>query len=721
MKIGLFADVDLNLVDGSSLWVESVAEAIQVYTPHTPVVLSRKELKDAGLLYQSLRRKGLLVLQPSDLGANPTGGVAGVLDSPGLRDIGLDVLLVRGLSAVLAAGARCLHCGQLWGYVTEFDANAYKSEGLIRDLRAAVQNVDWFLVQTEPARDFVAGLPGVPAAKLAVISPMIPKRYLRGRGDEFRRRSIVYAGKFAPDWGLLELHALAHEFSRAGEPMPIKVYGSRIHDPSEGRQFSKDLASVQSDPIIEWRGTISRDDVVRELRIADYCWAWRSRMLEDRTLELSSKVLEACAAGCLPICYPSAANLELLGEEYPLFARSADEAYASVRALERDPVALAELRSMIVNAVSNYIDSVVVRGLFRALLPPKLIASFSIGAGSRRERSKLLVAGHDLKFTEGIVRNLRLQFDVAEERWSGHDDREIRSSTVDQDVDCIWCEWCLGNAVHYSLRRLPHQTVVIRFHLQEFDTPYPEQVTIENVHKVIFVNEYHRQVAIGRFGWPVDKTAVVPNYVEPSAYLAQKSDDAYFNIAMIGIVPARKRLDRALDLIEHLRRTDERWTLWLKGKRPDDYPWIHNRPEELDYYQEIWSRLERTPALQAGVRLVDSGADVPQFLQNMGWVLSPSDFESFHLAIAEGACAGAVPIIWGWDAATSIYDEFIMVSSVEDAALRIMSTSFEEWRCKSDSSRLVASAQFAVQEISSRFFTVAVGLAPPHTALHEPT
>ena len=39
------------------------------------------------------------------------------------------------------------------------------------------------------------------------------------------------------------------------------------------------------------------------------------------------------------------------------------------------------------------------------------------------------------------------------------------------------------------------------------------------------------------------------------------------------------------------------------------------------------------------------------------YVLSPSDFESFHYSIAEGVASGCVPIIWPWDGAEEFYPD----------------------------------------------------------------
>jgi hypothetical protein len=50
------------------------------------------------------------------------------------------------------------------------------------------------------------------------------------------------------------------------------------------------------------------------------------------------------------------------------------------------------------------------------------------------------------------------------------------------------------------------------------------------------------------------------------------------------------------------------------------------------------------------------GGDVAAWLRRVGWVLSTSDDESFHLAPAEGMASGAVPALLPWPGADTIYD-----------------------------------------------------------------
>ncbi|MFC6669106.1 hypothetical protein [Marinobacterium aestuariivivens] len=58
----------------------------------------------------------------------------------------------------------------------------------------------------------------------------------------------------------------------------------------------------------------------------------------------------------------------------------------------------------------------------------------------------------------------------------------------------------------------------------------------------------------------------------------------------------------------------------------------------------------------------------------VGFILSPSDFESFHMAIGEGMLTGAMPIVWKWKGAEEIWKGFT-IESLADAKNLVLDSS----------------------------------------------
>ncbi len=66
------------------------------------------------------------------------------------------------------------------------------------------------------------------------------------------------------------------------------------------------------------------------------------------------------------------------------------------------------------------------------------------------------------------------------------------------------------------------------------------------------------------------------------------------------------------------------------------------------------------------------GNDVALFYRIVDHILSPSDYESFHYALADGVLSGCHPLVWPWQGAAAIYDPDWVVGSAEAAADRIL-------------------------------------------------
>lgn len=272
--------------------------------------------------------------------------------------------------------------------------------------------------------------------------------------------------------------------------------------------------------------------------------------------------------------------------------------------------------------------------------------------------AKIVVAGHDLKFASSLIDELQANgFEVLIDKWESHTKHdEEKSLAILGQADAVFCEWGLGNAVWYSNHVESHQKLVVRVHSQELFRPYLKQIATSSVDKFIFVGELIRSAAVTSHGVPRAKTIVIPNPVDTDALALPKTRNAEFGVGFVGIVPRSKRLDRALDVLEELQKTDSRFHLRVKGKTPEDYPWMANRPDEMEFYRAQYKRIEDMNLKNPGSVIFDGyGADMADWYRNVGSVLSTSDFESFHLTLADGAASEATPGSIAWPGADLIY------------------------------------------------------------------
>ena len=299
---------------------------------------------------------------------------------------------------------------------------------------------------------------------------------------------------------------------------------------------------------------------------------------------------------------------------------------------------------------------------------------------ARRER--VAVVGYNLKFIDQIVAHWRAMghFDVRVDEWPKFavNDPEQTADAVSW-ADTVVCEWCGPNAVYASRHKRPDQRLVIRLHRFELATPHWRDVDIEAVDVVVAVGPHYARLIAETTGWQHDKIVVVPNLVDDVTLHQPKLPSARFGIGLLGAVPARKRLDRAIDVIEGVRTHDPGFTLFVKSEQPSDLRWVWNNESERSYFEGVYERLEDT-RVGAGVVFDTYGPDVAAWFRKIGFLLSVSDDESFHLAPAEAMASGTVPLILPWPGARELYDETWLCDDVDAIVGRILALSSDETR-----------------------------------------
>ena len=186
-----------------------------------------------------------------------------------------------------------------------------------------------------------------------------------------------------------------------------------------------------------------------------------------------------------------------------------------------------------------------------------------------------------------------------------------------------------------------HQRLFIRFHRQEIETDYPAKINIDSVEKIVFVSPFFQSKAIELFEIPMHKTTFIPNYVKTDDFSISKTKNAKFTIGMLGIIPQMKRFDLGLDILRNLQQHDSRYNLRIKGKLPKDYEWMIKRELEMKWYESQFSRIQTDNQFINKVHFDDWGDDVAEWFENIGFILSVSDFEGTHQAVAEGTVSGS--------------------------------------------------------------------------------
>jgi glycosyltransferase involved in cell wall biosynthesis len=664
----VYGDVNLNILDGSAIWVQSMSEALSRAGVDVRVLL--KAPVETGRLVDPLRAlPGVSVVDPFTSGMTsertPLSADAAVslierLDGESPADL----IVVRGLRLVTVAAASPRLRGRLWTYLTDIPQSPLDIDDEQRDRLAAIASASrWMLCQTEELRSLIeASIPGT-GGRCVLWSPIVPAPAVAGLESttEGAPLRLVYTGKFAPLWNTLEMTRLPALLAEQGIAAEVHMVGDKIHDvPGDPEWSSRMRGALESTPGVVWHGGMPRQQAMALAASGDLGLSWRAPEM-DASLELSTKVLEFGVLGVPVLLNRTPMHESLLGADYPLFVADESDIASACAQIARDPELLAVLGRRITESVAPYRMEAATERL-RALLArtfpedPACVAAASQAVG---RPLRVVVASHDLKFFTRIQEHLaelpgvELRLDHWE-ALSVHD--SAASEAMAAWADVVICEWAGPNLVWYSRHKRAGQRLIVRLHRFELDAGWLADVRTEAIDQVVCVSPFYAQLTAARTEWPADRIVVIPNWVDVEQFDRPKLTGAEFTLGMIGISPHRKRPDLGVEILARLRRRDRRYRLAVKSKMPWDYWWIWRKPEERAEAERLFHRLHDDPVVAGAVTFDGFGSDVAAWLRRVGWVLSTSDDESFHLAPAEGMASGAVPVLLPWPGADTIYD-----------------------------------------------------------------
>ncbi len=339
----------------------------------------------------------------------------------------------------------------------------------------------------------------------------------------------------------------------------------------------------------------------------------------------------------------------------------------------------AKMSTFAVQTKKNISNQLLLAPRYQELYDSILSGNYQLFCDTKRQR--LLIAGFDLKFILPLVPYFEKQYAVQVDEWTGHNAHdEKKSKKLLKWADIIWCEWLLGNAVFFAQHKATFQRLVIRAHRFEVTREFGKYVNYAKVDAVFTVSYYFMELFSEQFSIPRKKMKLLSNYIESDIYRDVRGKGSPFDLGIVGILPARKGYMRALELLELLRRKDKRYVLHVCGQLPQQVEWIWKDQKEKNYY-EACSRYIEEHGLTDAV-ILEGFKPRNKLYEGIGIVLSMSDDErvpeSFHLAPAEGACAGAMGLFLHWRGAEYIYPQDVLFNNISEIAEEIEAMSASE-------------------------------------------
>ena len=677
LNLLLYADLNLNLIDGSSIWVRNLAEVLIRNTGLNVHVLCRGPLEDRGVAQALARMPGITLLSRMDYDdGGPDWGdrqrtLAAVIERID-SEVGLDRIVIRGLAAARAVAMQELR-HRLWAYVLETP-----SLDLSRTppaLRQVVANARGLLVQSEAQRALIEAVFAEAAGKVDVLPPMV--RPLSSppppREDAGTAVSFVYSGKYSADWNVEAYFDIPAACAARGVAATVTMIGDKVHHEKSDLDFrDRIMRKLEHTDGVRWLGAMEHEAAIQESAGHALGLCWRSASM-DHSLEISTKFLEFASVGVPCVVNRTATYEALLGADYPYFASSLQDVVDAAASVRADPAAYALARERSQAIAADY-------GYERAA--ERLKHALDLSPPSARPVAgpppTVLVASHDLKFFGLALDRLRddRALSVIEDNWTTttrHRPRQSESLLARADV--VFCEWCFGQAVWYSARKRPGQKLYLRLHRAEAFTRFPRDVRADALDGVIVVSDHFKTLCIEQFGWPADKIVVLPQYCAAAQFDRPKFASAERVLGFVGINGFRhKRFDRAVEVLRLVRREKPEFRMRVRSAMPWEIPWIWNDPAEREQFRTLFAQIEDDAELRSAIQFDRSGANMAEWFRNVGYILSTSETEGCHTSVAEGICSGAVPVVIDWPGARSVYGDANVYASVEAMADAILAT-----------------------------------------------
>ena len=671
----IYADSTLNLIDGSSIWIQALALCLSEQKRNV-VVLCKDNLSNELLSGPLIDNSRIKVVQPIDFGRESIIGTEMAAEFMDIIDSshgGFSSIICRGLDLALEVRKRPSLMGRVQFYLSDY----YKIENNIRIIKEEFSNnihdLDrfalGFLCQTAQMANEFANKFGISMDRTFILPPIVPsemvfEKRIRDNGEEIVK--IGYSGKFDQSWGIYEMIETCEELIARGMKIELHVIGGKFNRGPNGKSsFVGEIRGLfERKEWIIWHGPKSRLEAAEIMSDVDIAWCFRPASLEENTLEISTKILEAVNMKLPVIAFPNSVNKGLLGDLSPF--------------LTRDIEGCVEAVSAIVDKYENFSSMVDDVNLEK-------FKSVEIGRGlvnflpNKEKGRNIILSGHDLKFIYEFESFLKSEGNlVIRDYWEWGGPKDISfSESIINDAEAIISEWGLSSAAWYSKNKKEHQKHIIRLHSQEVREraiSITETIDLQGCDEVVFVSEHIRSAAEDQFGWSGVKLKTIPNYVDVLRFNQEKDFSSEKRIGMVGIVPQSKRLDLALELIKTLNHEDEGWELVIKGKTHRDLPFMRgqSRKKEYAWFEQQFERLQNDEELRETVKFEGHSNPISDWYPKVEFVVSLSDWESFHYTIAEGVSSGCFPLILNWEGSSEIYDPRWVFDDIDEIAKEVI-------------------------------------------------
>ncbi len=309
------------------------------------------------------------------------------------------------------------------------------------------------------------------------------------------------------------------------------------------------------------------------------------------------------------------------------------------------------------------------------------------------------------------------EFDSALRFSLGSDEPEnklIGFADILDSADIVFANWVDKGALLASRLIKPGKKFFVRFAGVDTISPWQFMIDWGKVTDVTFCSDLVRSTVVPLLGNQIAhcKHHLLGTAVEFDRFTLDKTPDANRRLGMVGWAQWVKDPMWTIELLAILRENDPSWKLSLIGK---DYPANPTRFTERIYSRRFRHRTS-LPDVFSAIEYVGYTNKLPKHFQKIGFAISSSLRESFHVGAMEMVASGAIPVIRDWptykqfNGAATLFGPDSVVETVEEAAERILAYSEKDvWEENRKKIREELSEKHDIQRLYQQYREIIIG------------
>ncbi|MGL5351870.1 MAG: glycosyltransferase, partial [Clostridium sp.] len=393
LKVLVYGDINLNIIDGSAVWLTSMLNVLSVNNKIKIDLLLKTPIKSTEMVDSVYKYKDINKIEMFTNGNKLTAEDA-VKNMVKLNEANnYECIIIRGFDLSMIAVREKELRDKLICYITNFEHDDNKISNEEREkLKFVYNNCEYFCAQTPEAMECLKKILDINEdRKFIILNPMIPDYEQEEPNFENKNNRLIYSGKFAKDWYTSEIINSFVDMAKENCEMNLTVVGNLFRaDLNDEKENILNVLNNNNN--VNWIKGVNRTKSNALIKDSDIGIAWRSRNIDnDKSVELSTKVLEYCRAG-KPILLNRIKMYEnLLGKDYPLFIEDDSEFEEKVKLALTDEIIYKECAEKVHEVGKRYTFSESYKRLHHKLW------SF------KSTKTKLVFAGHDLKFIQQFI------------------------------------------------------------------------------------------------------------------------------------------------------------------------------------------------------------------------------------------------------------------------------------------------------------------------------